>query len=50
MYIVISIIGNFVIEAFSLLVLRNRVKQKLYHERTIYNVTYLIKIMHLDQC
>ena len=35
-YIVISIIGNILIKIFSLIVLRNRVKQKLYYQRTNY--------------
>ena len=45
-YIVISIIVNFVIKAFSLMVLRNSVKQKLYYQTTDYtcDLQYLTKV------
>ena len=34
----INIIGNFLINAISLMVLRNRVKQKLHYQRTNHTI------------
>ena len=42
---VINITGNFHIKVFSLIVLQNRVKQKLYYQRINYKVlTHLMKV------
>ena len=42
-YIVINIIGNFLIKAFSRIVLRNWKKQKLYYQRTNYTMWLIQK-------
>ena len=41
--IVINIIGNFLVKAFSLIVLRNWKKQKLYYQRTNYTMWLIQK-------
>ena len=45
MCFVINVIGNFLIKAFSLIFLLNRVNQKLHYQRTNYTMTYLIKVI-----
>ena len=42
-YIVINIIGNFLIKAFSLIVLRNWKKQKFYYQRINYTMWLIQK-------
>ena len=48
-YIVIKIIRNFLIKAFSLMVLRNKVKQVVLPTYQLYHVTYLMKITEIRE-